>query len=345
MTSFKIDQPGYSLQYTQNGNSSALAIAIAEAAANASAASAAGAANTNQGLFNNFDQLNNVSGQSAQQQFNPMNFFMQFIQMIMQMLFKNLGLGNNQQDQAQQQNQNNAAAGAGAGATGTDAAAAAAAAGKAKGADTATIGTDKAKGAGAGAAASAAASASASGKDFSQMSNDELQAYWNEHKDSASGDEIHRRAKTSDSKTSSGETLHDPYEVTIDGEKYLFVKDENQNGKVDSEKEILGINDSKDDLFQGMKELDKNQDGKVDKSEMDAANVKLAKVAADGKVDLNQTKDINSVDINSFLKSDKFKGAGEAGVFNVNLADGNTVQGKEIFEELEQILKYTFAKV
>ncbi|MEW5819990.1 MAG: hypothetical protein AB1782_07340 [Cyanobacteriota bacterium] len=177
-------------------------------------------------------------------------------------------------------------------------------------------------------------------KEDKQALADELQARWNNGDHSKEvGDAIHQLQSEGMSSTSSGESLHDPYEVNIDGEKYVFVADKNKNGKIDKEAEILGFNDTKDNLFADMKKLDANHDGKVDKSEMDKAGVKLAKVGQDGKVNLAQTKDVNSVDINSFSKNKNFKGAGEAGTFNVNLADGKNVKGKEVFEEMQQILQ------
>ncbi|MEW5818753.1 MAG: hypothetical protein AB1782_01055 [Cyanobacteriota bacterium] len=63
-----------------------------------------------QGLFGNFNQLNNASNTmpQAQQMNNPMQMFMQFFQMMMQMFSQLMGMQPNQYQQPQQQQAQNA---------------------------------------------------------------------------------------------------------------------------------------------------------------------------------------------------------------------------------------------
>lgn len=219
-------------------------------------------------------------------------------------------------------------------------AAAAASASAGKGGASASASASAGKG---GASAAASASASADGKkDIKSMSNDELEKYHKEAKGKEKAEvskEKHRRKAEGNGKMENGKEMTDPYEVNIDGEKYVFVKDKNKNGQIDNEQEFLGASDSKDNLFKEMKELDTNKDGKVSKDEMDAQGVKLQKVDKNGKL-TNQSKDVNNVDVNSFQKNGSFNGAGNAGSFNMQLADGRQVTGNEVFETLEKLKSY-----
>ncbi|MEW5822563.1 MAG: hypothetical protein AB1782_20385 [Cyanobacteriota bacterium] len=318
-------------------------------------------------LLGGWNQLNNATPQQNQAQ-NPM---MQFFQMMMQMMMQMMGIQQPQQQQSQSpqqqaqapygtqnnsqgfpvaqntpqnapqntqgfpvvKNANNGGAAASAAAGPNGAAASAAAGGKGGAAASAAAGGKD------GAAASAAAEGK---KDIKSMSNDELEAAHKKAKGKEAAEiskEKHRRKKEGDGKTSSGKEMTDPYEVNINGEKYVFVQDKNKNGKVDGESEFLGFNDKKGNLFNGMKKLDSNGDGQVSKAEMDAQGVKLQKVDSNGKL-TSQAKDVQGVDLASFKENANFNGSGEAGSFNVKLADGQTVQGKEIFETLEKLKSY-----
>jgi len=126
----------------------------------------------------------------------------------------------------------------------------------------------------------------------------------------------------------------DPYEVNIDGEKYVFVQDANNDGITNDKNEILGINDTKNNLFAGMKGLDKNGDGNVSADELKASNTKLMKVGADGKLSNQQysTDNINGINLNSFKNTNNTGELGIFGSFTVNLANGGTANGAETFE-------------
>ena len=132
----------------------------------------------------------------------------------------------------------------------------------------------------------------------------------------------------------------DPYEVNIDGKNYIFTRDTNGNNKVDGKQEILGINDTKDNLFADMKSLDTNKDGKVSTDELAAAGVSLNEVL-DGKIsnrkyDLNK---INGVDLSSLTAIDNTNSTGTFGTFTLGLKNGSTARGKETFEDQDYFNK------
>ena len=132
----------------------------------------------------------------------------------------------------------------------------------------------------------------------------------------------------------------DPYEVNIDGKNYIFTRDTNGNNKVDGQQEILGINDTKENLFADMKSLDTNKDGKVSSDELRAAGVSLNEVL-NGKIsgrkyDLNN---ISGVDLSSFSAIDNTNSTGTFGTFTLNLKNGNKAQGKETFEDQDYFSK------
>jgi hypothetical protein len=100
MTQLGLLLPQFNYQVSQNGS----AYAAAAASANGSSASASAGAGTGiQGLFNGFNQLNNVAGQQQSQ--NPMmgmfQMMMQFMMGMFQMMMQMFGMGQ-QQNQGQQ---------------------------------------------------------------------------------------------------------------------------------------------------------------------------------------------------------------------------------------------------
>ncbi|MEI8389110.1 MAG: hypothetical protein WCG23_04400 [bacterium] len=181
------------------------------------------------------------------------------------------------------------------------------------------------------AAQKAADAAAAAAKTPQQMSDAELRAAWvaaGSIPNDKYGTELHNRG------------LWDPYEVNIDGKNYIFTRDTNGNNKVDGKQEILGINDTKDNLFADMKSLDTNKDGKVSTDELTAAGVSLNEVL-DGKIsnrkyDLNK---ISGVDLRSFSAIDNTNSTGIFGTFTLNLKNGSTARGKETFEDQDYFNK------
>ena len=136
-----------------------------------------------------------------------------------------------------------------------------------------------------------------------------------------------------------GDALHDrgladPYEVDIDGKKYMFVSDKNDNKKADDQNEILGINDTKDNLFAGMKSLDLNQDGKVTAEEMATSKVLLNEVV-NGQLtnNLYDLSNIDGLDLSTFNAVDNKNATGTFGTFDLALKNGRTAKGTETFED------------
>ena len=181
------------------------------------------------------------------------------------------------------------------------------------------------------AAAAAAASVAVAAKTPQQMTDAELNAAWRAAGSVVNdkyGTELHNRG------------MGDPYEVNIDGKNYIFTRDTNGNNKVDGKQEILGINDTKDNLFADMKSLDTNKDGKVSTDELTAAGVSLNEVL-DGKIS-NRKYDLNklsAVDLRSFSAIDNTNSTGTFGTFTLNLKNGNKAQGKETFEDQDYFSK------
>lgn len=131
----------------------------------------------------------------------------------------------------------------------------------------------------------------------------------------------------------------DPYLVSINGVDYVMGKDSNDDGVINSIVEVLGINDTKDDLFKSVKELDTNQDGYVTQEEMLARNIIFNAVDANGQLtgDIFSTNKIQGIDLSTFEEADGTDNV--FGTFKVDLAsaqaDGRqTFESKEYFDNL-----------
>lgn len=135
----------------------------------------------------------------------------------------------------------------------------------------------------------------------------------------------------------------DPYEVTIDGKQYQFLKD-NGDGKWDTA-DIFGINDSKDDIFSSMKTADADKDGKITGEELAKMGIRLVQKEG-GKLQTdNIEKDfdlskVDSIDLKSLKSSNQNDGnTGTFGNFDMKLKDGRSIEGKQTFEELSTLQK------
>lgn len=135
----------------------------------------------------------------------------------------------------------------------------------------------------------------------------------------------------------------DPYEITIDGKTYEFVKD-NGDGKWDTA-DIFGINDSKDDIFASMKSADMNKDGSVSAEELAKMGIRLVQ-KENGKLQVNNPEkdfDLNKIDsinLKSLKSSNQNDGdVGTFGNFDMKLKDGRTIEGKQTFEKLSTLQK------
>lgn len=128
----------------------------------------------------------------------------------------------------------------------------------------------------------------------------------------------------------------DPYEVTIDGKTYQFIKD-NGDGKWDTA-DIFGINDTKDDLFKSMKSADLDGSGDISPEELAKMGIRLVQVE-NGKLQVNdKSKDfdlskVDSINLATLRGSNDNNGdVGTFGHFDMKLKDGRTIEGKQTFE-------------
>ena len=144
-------------------------------------------------------------------------------------------------------------------------------------------------------------------------------------------------------------SYHDPYIIRIDGTDYVLVTDsKNNNWSIDN---ILGKNDSKEDLFASLKDLE--SDGnytKITVKELQKANIRFVKLNSDGSLALNERKldyDLNNVlyiDMKNLRTALGNKNQdGTFGYFYVYIKDGNSkkaVPGRVTFEEKSELNKY-----
>ena len=105
----------------------------------------------------------------------------------------------------------------------------------------------------------------------------------------------------------------DPIGFTVNGVKYDFFVDKDEDGKLSNETEFLGAKDG----WAEMTALDTDGDGKVSVSEM--GDLKVVVTGADGKQEVKDAKDVlgadDSVDLNSYK------------AVNQDFEDGNTLLG------------------
>jgi|GEM_PF-5342400 len=136
----------------------------------------------------------------------------------------------------------------------------------------------------------------------------------------------------------------DPYEVKINGETYVFYQD---NGdKVQDKNDIFGNKDTKNNVFASMKNLDTNKDGVVNADELKDAGVTLRKVDSTGAL-TGSEYNLNGLSVDLKSKANSTENNGKTGTFatfDVKLANGKTVEGKETFEKQSYFDKL-FSKV
>lgn len=137
----------------------------------------------------------------------------------------------------------------------------------------------------------------------------------------------------------------DPYIINIDGVEYTMILD-NKDGKWDTE-DILGINDSKDNLFEALKGLESDGDvSSLTGEELAKAGIRLVAKQEDGTLAVDDpSKDfdlskIKSIDMNNLTRStDNDGNVGTFGHFNMTLTDGREITGAETFEEKSTLQK------
>ncbi len=141
----------------------------------------------------------------------------------------------------------------------------------------------------------------------------------------------------------------DPYIIRIDGNDYVLVKD-SKNGNWSIEN-ILGYNDSKEDLFASLKKLESDGNtSKISSKELQSTNIRFVKLNTDGSLALNERKsdyDINNVlyiDIKNLRTALGNKNQdGTFGYFYVYIKDANgkkAVPGRVTFEEKSELHNY-----
>ncbi|MDD3419626.1 MAG: hypothetical protein PHE78_03380 [Candidatus Gastranaerophilales bacterium] len=135
----------------------------------------------------------------------------------------------------------------------------------------------------------------------------------------------------------------DPYEVVIDGQKYILGVDSNDDGTIGNVAEILGIKDTKENLFESLKNLDTNKDGYVSQEEMTAAKVILNAVDENGTLtgsgyDMSLVQGINLSSLSSADGTNNI-----FGTFTMDLKD-KSVAGNLTFEDQDYFSKLFASK-
>ncbi len=141
----------------------------------------------------------------------------------------------------------------------------------------------------------------------------------------------------------------DPYIVRIKNNDYVLVKD-SQDSKWTVEN-ILGYEDSKDDLFASLKKLESDGNAsKISTQELQNANIRFVKLNSDGSLALDDKSldyDINNVlyiDMKNLRTALGNKNQdGTFGYFYVYIKDENgkrAVVGRVTFEEKQELHKY-----
>ena len=131
----------------------------------------------------------------------------------------------------------------------------------------------------------------------------------------------------------------DPYNVEINGEKYILGKDINDDKVINSIVEILGANDSKENIFSSLKGLDTDNDGYVSNEELLAHNIILNKVDDEGKL-TSESFDMSKIKGISLSELEHADGTNNVfGLFKIDLesarANGTvTFENDAYFENL-----------
>lgn len=141
----------------------------------------------------------------------------------------------------------------------------------------------------------------------------------------------------------------DPYFIEVDGNRYMFIKD--NHDKVFNASDILGINDTKENVFASLKPLDKNGDNRLSGDELTSAGIRIVRLNQNGKlIYKDKSKDFKNSDVVFIYMSGLRKSyqndqnTGEFGLFDVVVKrPDNTkkiVTGIVTFESEEEVKKY-----
>ncbi len=141
----------------------------------------------------------------------------------------------------------------------------------------------------------------------------------------------------------------DPYIIRIDGTDYVLVTDSKDNNwSVDN---ILGKDDSKENLFASLKKLESDgNSAKITAKELQKANIRFVKLNSDGSLALNERNldynlnNILYIDMKNLRTALGNKNQdGTFGYFYVYIKDKNSkkaVPGRVTFEEKTELNKY-----
>jgi len=141
----------------------------------------------------------------------------------------------------------------------------------------------------------------------------------------------------------------DPYIVSINGKNYILIKDSKDNNL--TVENILGHDDSREDLFGALKKLESDGDAtKITADELKKAGIRLALLNSDGSAELvnrNSDYDLNNVfyiDMKNLRTALGNKNQdGTFGYFYVIINENGkkrAVPGRVTFEEKQELQKY-----
>ncbi|MBO6087563.1 hypothetical protein J6P92_04360 [bacterium] len=144
-------------------------------------------------------------------------------------------------------------------------------------------------------------------------------------------------------------TFLDPYIVNINGKNYVLVKDSPDNNW--TVENILGYNDSKDDLFASLKALETDNDtAKISSAELKSANIRLVLLNSDQSLTLDdRTKDFD-IDKVQYIDMKNLRTAlgnknddGTFGYFYIIIKENGKKRaypGRVTFEDKQDLNKY-----
>ena len=144
-------------------------------------------------------------------------------------------------------------------------------------------------------------------------------------------------------------TFLDPYIITINNKHYVLVKDSKDNNW--TAENILGYNDSREDLFLSLKQLNNDTDStKITEKELSDANIRFVYLDNNGKLALNDRnldfdiKKVQYIDMKNLRTALGNKNQdGTFGYFYVIIKDGThkrAYPGRVTFEDKDELNKY-----
>lgn len=122
--------------------------------------------------------------------------------------------------------------------------------------------------------------------------------------------------------------LLDPYVIKIDGINYVLIKDRNDNNW--SEKDLLGIDDPKENRFESLIKLNSDKDfSKITAEELKKANIRFVRMDSKGRLLVNERnkdynlKKVDYIDIINLKRTANSDTTGIFGHFTVYIKTAN----------------------